>query len=220
MGMNLPKGVLLCGSRGSGKTTLVRAAAGSAGAALITVTPSLLYRRYLGESEAAVKSIYAAARSRTPCVVFLDDTDALLTSRNSDASDGVGERVLAALLTEIDGLDALNNDLIFTIGATSRIDAIDPALARPGRLEQCLHVHLPTFDDRWQILNSILSRMHIQSCVDVRSLTRLTEGMALESMVSLCHRAAYLCMERGTNDGISQENFVAARDSMTSEINS
>jgi SpoVK/Ycf46/Vps4 family AAA+-type ATPase len=109
--------VLLCGPRGSGKTTLVRAAAGSAGAALITVTPSMLYRRYLGESEAAVKSIYAAARSRSPCVVFLDDADALLASRNSDASDGVGERVLATLLTEIDGLDGSKNNEIFTIGA-------------------------------------------------------------------------------------------------------
>ena len=188
MGISLPKGVLLCGPRGSGKTTLVRAAAGSAGAALITVTPSMLYRRYLGESEAAVKSIYAAARSRSPCVVFLDDADALLASRNSDASDGVGERVLSALLTEIDGLDGSKNNLIFTIGATCRSDAIDPALARPGRLEQCLHLHLPSSDDRLQILTALLNRMSIQCSVDLQALTQMTEGMALESLVSLLQK--------------------------------
>ena len=210
MGMNLPKGVLLCGPKGSGKTSLVRAAVGSAGAALITVTPSLLYRRYLGESEAAVKSIYAAARSRSPCVVFLDDTDALLASRSSDASDGVGERVLAALLTEIDGLDSTNNNFIFTIGATSRSDAIDPALARPGRLEQCVHLHLPSSDDRLQILSRLLSKMNTQSSVNLHSLTLLTDGMAVESLVSLCHRAAHFCLERGTCNAISAADFSSA----------
>ena len=212
MGMSLPKGVLLCGPRGSGKTSLVRAAVGSAGAALITVTPSLLYRRYLGESEAAVKSIYAAARSRSPCIVFLDDTDALLASRNSDATDGVGERVLAALLTEIDGLDCSKHDFVFTIGATSRSDAIDPALARPGRLEQCLHLHLPSADDREEILTRLLSKMHIQSSVNLRSLTLLTDGMAVESLVSLCHRAAHFCMERGTSGAISPADFTSAHE--------
>jgi SpoVK/Ycf46/Vps4 family AAA+-type ATPase len=210
MGMTLPKGVLLCGPRGSGKTSLVRAAAGSAGAALITVTPSLLYRRYLGESEAAVKSIYAAARSRSPCLVFLDDTDALLASRNSDTSDGVGERVLAALLTEIDGLEGSVDDQVFTVGATSRKNAIDPALARPGRLEQCLYLQLPCYEDRLQILTSLLSRMNVQSSVDLQSLTMLTDGMALESLVSICHRAAHCCMEKGISSAISAEDFVAA----------
>lgn len=217
MGISLPKGVLLCGPRGSGKTTLVRAAAGSAGAALITVTPSMLYRRYLGESEAAVRSIYAAARSRSPCVIFLDDTDALLASRKSDASDGVGERVLAALLTEIDGLDGSNNNLIFTIGATCHSDAVDPALARPGRLEQCLHLNLPNLEDRWQILTALLSHMHVHSSVDLQNLTELTEGMALESLISLCHRAAHFCMERRTSEAISHEDFIAAHKKFLEE---
>ena len=217
MGMILPKGVLLCGPRGSGKTSLVRATAGSAGAALITVTPRLLYRRYLGESEAAVKSIYAAARSRSPCVVFLDDTDALLACRNSDASDGVGERVLAALLTEIDGLEGSMNDLIFTIGATSRSDAIDPALARPGRLEQCIHLQLPSSDDRLQILTSLLSRMNVEKSVDLQCLTELTDGMALESLVSLCHRAAHCCLEQGSLAAISESDFMSAFQLMRRE---
>jgi SpoVK/Ycf46/Vps4 family AAA+-type ATPase len=217
MGMCIPKGLLICGPKGSGKTSFVRAAAGSAGAALITVTPSLLYRRYLGESEAAVKSIYATARSRSPCVVFLDDTDALLASRNSDASDSVGERVLAALLTEIDGLEGSNNDLVLTVGATSRSDAIDPALARPGRLETCLHLHLPSFDDRLQILASLLKRMNVHTAVDLQSLTLLTEGMAVESLLSLCHRAAHSCMENGTSNTIVPADFSRALEKLNIE---
>ena len=114
------------------KTILVRAAAGSAEAALsdnLLSRPTMLlgiryYRRYLGEREAAVTSIYAAA---SPCVIFLDDTDALLASRKYHASHGVGERVPAALLTEIEGLNGSNHNLIFTIEATCDSDAIDPA---------------------------------------------------------------------------------------------
>ena len=144
LGVSPPRGVLLYGPPGCGKTYLVKAIAGTGKANVLSVKGAELLSKWVGESERAVRELFRRAREAAPTLVFLDEVDALAPTRGQATDGGTTDRVVAALLTELDGVEELRN--VVVIGATNRPDLIDPALLRPGRLERLVYVPPPDAD--------------------------------------------------------------------------
>eukprot|EP01029_Cantina_marsupialis_P013997 TRINITY_DN30_c0_g2_i1.p1 TRINITY_DN30_c0_g2~~TRINITY_DN30_c0_g2_i1.p1 ORF type:complete len:745 (-),score=246.73 TRINITY_DN30_c0_g2_i1:179-2413(-) len=157
---NKATGLLLYGPPGCGKTLVAKAVATGRGASFISVKGPELLNKYVGASEEAVRSVFNRARACTPCIVFFDEIDSLVVKRGKD-SNGVTDRVVNQLLTEMDGLDATGD--VFVIGATNRMDLLDPAILRPGRLSKKVEVPLPTAADRVDILNTLLKKRKIDT---------------------------------------------------------
>lgn len=151
VGIDAPSGVLLWGPPGCGKTLLAKAVANESRANFISVKGPELLNKYVGESERAVRQVFARARSSSPCVIFFDELDALVPRRDDSMSES-SARVVNTLLTELDGLDA--RKAVYVIGATNRPDMIDPAMVRPGRLDKLLYVDLPSPSERFEILKT------------------------------------------------------------------
>lgn len=169
LGLKMPAGVLLYGPPGCGKTLLAKAIASESGANFISIKGPELLDKYVGESERAVRQVFQRARASSPCVVFFDELDALAPRRSggagSEGGNGVSERVVNQLLTEMDGLDSRRN--VFVIAATNRPDIIDPAMLRPGRLDKLLYVSLPVASDRLSILKTLTKKSRIDPQVSL-----------------------------------------------------
>lgn len=156
-GLQRPAGVLLWGPPGCGKTLVAQAVANEAQASFILINGPELLNKYVGESERAIRELFQRARSSTPCILFFDEMDSLVSKRNN-ASTEAGARVVNALLTELDG--AQDRSGIYVIGTTNRPDMIDAAMLRPGRLSERLFIDLPTDDERVEILQAIYRKCH------------------------------------------------------------
>lgn len=167
VGLSAPRGVLLYGPPGCGKTLLAKAIANSSGSNFISVKGPELLNKYVGESERAVRQVFLRAAASKPCVVFFDELDALCPRRGSAGSNGVSERVVNQLLTELDGYDQSKRASVFVIAATNRPDIIDPAVLRPGRLDKLLYVPLPEPAHRVDILQTCARRMGTPLAADV-----------------------------------------------------
>ena len=146
LGLKPSCGVLLHGPPGCGKTLLAKAIANESGASFISVKGPELLNKFVGESERAVRALFARGRASAPCVVFFDELDALVPRRGGDSSSQASERVVNQMLTEMDGLDEKKQ--VFVVAATNRPDIIDPAILRPGRLDKLLYCPLPTAEVR------------------------------------------------------------------------
>lgn len=173
LGLRAPAGVLLYGPPGCGKTLLARAVASESGANFISVKGPELLSKYLGDSELAVRKLFARARSSSPCVIFFDELDALAPRRGGEASSsssGASERVVNMLLTEMDGFGERKQ--VFLVAATNRPDIIDPAMLRPGRLDKLLYVGLPTSNGRVSIISKLAAKMRVASDVNVTAIAR------------------------------------------------
>ncbi|OQS01558.1 ribosome biogenesis ATPase RIX7 [Achlya hypogyna] len=169
LGLKMPAGVLLYGPPGCGKTMLAKAIANESGANFISVKGPELLDKYVGESERAVRQVFERARASSPCIVFFDELDALCPRRGmSDGGNGVSERVVNQLLTEMDGLDARKN--VVVIAATNRPDIIDPAMLRPGRLDKLLYVPLPHAAERYQILLTHSLKCKMDPALDLQAI--------------------------------------------------
>lgn len=153
LGLVNPAGILLCGPPGCGKTLLAKAIANESGVNFISVKGPELLNMYLGESERAVRQCFQRARNSAPCVIFFDELDALCPRRTDSAEGGTSARVVNQLLTEMDGMDSRRS--VFILGATNRLDIIDSAVLRPGRLDKVIYVGIPTDVDRVDILNAL-----------------------------------------------------------------
>ncbi|KAF8207269.1 P-loop containing nucleoside triphosphate hydrolase protein [Mycena galopus ATCC 62051] len=153
VGIAAPCGVLLWGPPGCGKTLLAKAVANESQANFISVKGPELLNKYVGESERAVRQVFARARASSPCVIFFDELDALVPRRDDSLSES-SARVVNTLLTELDGLDARKS--VYVVAATNRPDMIDPAMVRPGRLDKLLYVDLPAARERGEIVRTIL----------------------------------------------------------------
>merc|ERR1719181_407346 len=151
-GMSPSKGVLFYGPPGCGKTLLAKAIANECQANFISVTGPELLTMWFGESEANVRDIFEKARGSAPCVLFFDELDSIAGQRGGSSGDGGGaaDRVINQILTEIDGVGSKKN--VFVIGATNRPDIIDPALMRPGRLDQLIYIPMPDYESRLSVL--------------------------------------------------------------------
>ena len=185
LGVDPPRGVLLYGPPGCGKTFVVRALASTGRLSVHAVKGAELMDKWVGSSEKAVRELFRRARDSAPSLVFLDEIDALAPRRGQSFDSGVTDRVVAALLTELDGIEPLRN--VVVLGATNRPDLIDPALLRPGRLERLVFVEPPDADARRDILRSSSKSVPLSDDVD---LDKLAERAGRLQRRRLCGAAA------------------------------
>ncbi|RNJ50587.1 CDC48 family AAA ATPase [Methylocystis hirsuta] len=194
IGLQPPRGILLYGPPGNGKTLLVKALSSQSNLNFISVKGPELLSKYVGESEQGVRELFARARHAAPCIIFLDEVDALAPKRGFDGRSPVTDRVVSQLLTELDGVEALGN--VWVIAATNRLDMIDDALLRPGRLDFHLEVTRPDREARAAILGVHLRKRPLDERIDLAALADLTEGMSAAEIRFLCDRAALNAIRR------------------------
>ncbi len=194
LGVDPPRGVLLYGPPGVGKTFVVRALASSGRLSVHAVKGAELMDKWVGASEKAVRDLFRRARDSAPSLVFLDELDALAPRRGQSFDSGVTDRVVAALLTELDGIEPLRN--VVVLGATNRPDLIDPALLRPGRLEKLVFVEPPDADARRDILRTAGKSVPLSDDVDLDALADDLDGYSAADCVALLREAALTAMRR------------------------
>ncbi|WP_433213623.1 AAA family ATPase [Dactylosporangium sp. CS-047395] len=192
LGVDPPRGVLLYGPPGCGKTFLVKAIAGTGKANVLSVKGAELLSKWVGESERAVRELFRRAREAAPTLVFLDEVDALAPTRGQATDGGTTDRVVAALLTELDGVESLRN--VVVIGATNRPDLVDPALLRPGRLERLVFVPPPDADARAEILRAAAKSVPLAPDVDLPALAASLDRFSAADCAALVRESALAAM--------------------------
>ncbi|MCW6004940.1 AAA family ATPase [Micromonospora sp. CPCC 205371] len=192
LGVQPPRGVLLYGPPGCGKTFLVKAIAGTGKANVLSVKGAELLSKWVGESERAVRELFRRAREAAPTLVFLDEVDALAPVRGQATDGGTTDRVVAALLTELDGVEALRN--VVVVAATNRPDLVDAALLRPGRLERLVYVPPPDAEARAEILRASSRNVPLADNVDLRALAASLDGFSAADCAALLREAALAAM--------------------------
>jgi transitional endoplasmic reticulum ATPase len=204
-GMSPSRGVLFYGPPGCGKTLLAKAIANECQANFISVKGPELLTMWFGESEANVRDIFDKARQSAPCVLFFDELDSIAMQRGSHVGDagGAADRVLNQLLTEMDGMSAKKT--VFIIGATNRPDIIDPALLRPGRLDQLIYIPLPDEASRHQIFKACLRKSPVAKNVDLGALARFTAGFSGADITEICQRACKYAIREDIEKDIERE---------------
>jgi transitional endoplasmic reticulum ATPase len=190
-GITPPRGVLLHGPSGTGKTMLAKAIANEAGVNFIAVDGPEVFGKWLGESEAAIRHIFRVARQLSPCIIFFDQLDALVPRRGTDSGSRTTERVVNQILSELDGIKAVSNILV--IGATNRLDLVDSSVLRPGRLGTRIFIPLPDGKDRADILRLFLKDAALGPAEDAgklqEHLAAATEGFSGAELKALCEEA-------------------------------
>ena len=190
-----PKGVLLHGPPGTGKTLIAKALAKMTESNFISIKGPELLSKWVGESEKGVREIFRKARQVAPCIIFLDEVDALVPRRGSGNSDShVTENIVSQILTEIDGLEELHNVLI--IGATNRLDIVDEALLRPGRFDRIIEVGNPDSKGRKHIFEIHTKKKPLESNVDIKKLVEVTDGFSGAEIAAITNRAALVALKR------------------------
>ena len=192
LGVAPPRGLLLYGPPGCGKTFLVKAIAGSGQANVLSVKGAELLSKWVGESERAVRELFRRARESAPAIVFLDEVDALAPVRGQSSDGGTTDRVVAALLTELDGVESLRD--VVVIGATNRPDLIDPAMLRPGRLERLVFAPPPDAEARALILRAAAKGVPFEDGVDLAAFGERTDGFSAADCTALVREAALTAM--------------------------
>ena len=193
-GMSPSKGVLFYGPPGCGKTLLAKAIANECGANFISIKGPELLTQWFGESEANVRELFDKARAASPCILMFDEMDSIAKARGSGGggSSEAGDRVINQILTEIDGVGARKN--VFVIGATNRPDILDPAVIRPGRLDQLIYIPLPDLKSREAIFKAALRKAPIDLEVDIEVLARSTHGFSGADISEICQSASKLAI--------------------------
>jgi len=216
-GMSPSKGVLFYGPPGCGKTLLAKAIANECQANFISVKGPELLTMWFGESEANVRDIFDKARSASPCVLFFDELDAIAKARGGSLGDagGAADRVINQILTEMDGVGSKKN--VFIIGATNRPDIIDPAILRPGRLDQLIYIPLPDLQSRISVLKSSLRKSPVAKDVDLEFLAKKTAGFSGADLTEICQRACKLAIREAIEKEIETKKSTMDTDE-TAEV--
>jgi transitional endoplasmic reticulum ATPase len=193
-GMSPSKGVLFYGPPGCGKTLLAKAIANECGANFISIKGPELLTQWFGESEANVRELFDKARAASPCILMFDEMDSIAKTRGSGGAGGseAGDRVINQILTEIDGVGARKN--VFVIGATNRPDILDPAVIRPGRLDQLIYIPLPDLKSRIAIFKAQLRKAPVDPNVNIEVLARSTNGFSGADIAEICTTASKLAI--------------------------
>jgi cell division protease FtsH len=211
LGGKIPKGALLVGSPGTGKTLLARAIAGEAGVPFFTISGSDFVEMFVGVGASRVRDMFEQAKKNAPCIVFIDEIDAVGRHRGAGLGNGNDEReqTLNQLLVEMDGFEA--NEGIIIIAATNRPDVLDPALLRPGRFDRQVVVPRPDIEGRIKILEVHMKKVPLAPDVDARTIARGTPGFSGADLANLVNEAALTAARRGKRL-VAMAEFETAKD--------
>ncbi len=221
MGIRPPRGILLYGAPGTGKTMLAKAVAKESEANFILVNGPGLLSMWVGESERALREIFKKARQAAPTIIFFDEIDALAPRRGLGDSSRTGERMVNQLLTEMDGLEELND--VVVIAATNRPDILDSALLRPGRFDRIVYIPVPDEKGREKILNIHIKGMPLEKDINIKELAKKTQGYAGADLEAVCREAAMIALREDIkNKTVSNAHFQKAlevvRPSVSKEV--
>jgi transitional endoplasmic reticulum ATPase len=217
VGITPPKGILLHGPPGCGKTLLARVVATESEANFISVRGPEIFSKWVGESEKAIREIFRKARMAAPSIIFFDEFDALVPSRGMGGDSRVTERVISQLLTEIDGLVSLEN--VVVIAATNRPDIIDPAVLRPGRFDRRVYVPPPNFEARRMILGIKTGEMPLEDSIDLDAISKRMDGYSGADIDSLVREAGLNALRRDPEaDSVITQDFNSAMDEIAPSI--
>lgn len=197
-GAKPPKGILLAGPPGCGKTLLAKAIANESKVNFISVKGPSLLSKYVGESEQGVREVFRKARQASPCIMFFDEIDALVPARGGSSGDShVAERVLSQFLAEMDGIEELKGVLV--LGATNRLDMLDPAILRAGRFDEIFEIPVPTEQDRIDIFSVHLRNKPLNKGIKPEWLASQTEGFGGADIAGICQKAALKAVRRAVD---------------------
>jgi proteasome regulatory subunit len=208
IGVEPPKGILLYGSPGTGKTLIAKAVAHEAKATFIRMSGSELVHKFIGEGAGLVRELFTLARERAPAIVFIDEIDAVGSMRTNDGTSGSAEvqRTLMQLLAEMDGFD--NRGEIRIMAATNRVDMLDPALLRPGRFDRLIEIPLPDRNARLEILKIHSKKMHLDD-VRLDMIASMTDGATGAELQAVCREAGMMAVRRDAS-AIEMKDFTDA----------
>ena len=212
LGAKIPKGALLVGPPGTGKTLLAKAVAGEANVPFLSMSGSDFVEMFVGVGAARVRDLFKQAKEKAPCIVFIDEIDAVGRARGKNPNMGSNderENTLNQMLTEMDGFGSNNGVII--LAATNRADMLDKALLRPGRFDRQIYVDLPELTDRVEIFNVHLRNLKVNSKLDVEQLARQTQGFSGADIANVCNEAA-LIAARNSKQSVDWNDFMAAID--------
>ncbi len=211
LGARIPRGVLLIGPPGTGKTLLARAVAGEAGVPFFSISGSEFVELFVGAGAARVRDLFEQAKKQAPCIIFIDELDAIGKSRTAGGFYGGNderEQTLNQLLTEMDGF-AAGDATVIVLAATNRPESLDPALLRPGRFDRQVLVDRPDLSGRQEILDIYAQKIKLSKDVDLKAIAAQTPGFAGADLANLVNEAALLAA-RNNRDAVTQEDFSEA----------
>ncbi len=212
LGGKIPKGALLIGPPGTGKTLLAKAVAGEAGVPFFSMSGSDFVEMFVGVGASRVRDVFAQAKQKAPCIIFIDEIDAVGRARSKNPSMGGNderENTLNALLTEMDGFGT--NSGVIVLAATNRVDMLDKALLRAGRFDRQIHVDLPDLAERKAIFNVHLKPLKTDSSLDIDYLARQTPGFSGADIANVCNEAALIAARHNKTD-VTKQDFLDAVD--------
>ncbi len=217
MGIEPPKGVLLYGPPGCGKTLLAKAVANESGANFIAIKGPEIFSKWVGESEKAIRETFKRAKQVAPCIIFFDELDSIAPKRGMYGGSHVTETVVNQILSELDGIEKLEK--VVVIGATNRPDMIDPALLRPGRFDRFIYIGIPDREQRKKIFEIHTKKMPLAKDVNLDALADKTDGYTGADIAAICREAAMIALRENIDaKEVKMEHFEKAMEKVKKSI--